>query len=74
LEGAHDGEVTESRRQHLLELVGWSRHWQGLKKQITPTEMNSNKVATSKNDPEYTVKRDKPEKIAAHKPNGFNKA
>jgi hypothetical protein len=45
-----------------------------VRKQTSPTQIKSHKVAASKDDPEYIVKSDKSGKIAAHKPDELKKA
>jgi plastocyanin len=44
------------------------------KKQTTPTQIKSHKVAASKTDPQYIVKSDKSGAKAAHKPDELRKA
>lgn len=45
-----------------------------VKKQTTPTQIKSHKVAASDDNPQYIVKSDTSGKIAAHKPDELKKA
>jgi hypothetical protein len=44
-----------------------------VKKQTSPTEIKSHKVAASKEDPQYIVESDKTGAQAAHKPEALRK-
>ena len=44
-----------------------------VKKQTSPTQIKSHKVAASKEDPQYIVKSGKSGKVAAHKPSELRK-
>jgi len=45
-----------------------------VKKQTTPTQIKTQKIAASKDNPQYIVQSDKPGKVAAHKPGELKKA
>ena len=45
-----------------------------VKKQTTPTQIKTQKIAASKDNPQYAVQSDKSGKVAAHKPGELKKA
>jgi len=45
-----------------------------VKKQTTPTQIKTQKIAASKDNPQYIVQSDKSGKVAAHKPGELKKA